>query len=342
MVAKSGVESLPHPMSSLLVSHRLYTERGAELARRASDAGLSLVALPEDCEARLAGDLVSDIEVAFFSTDLYPDFSRQFFSAVRKAPNLKWLHVFNVGVDHPIYTEMLGRGVRLTTSNGSTAEPIAQTAIAALIMLGRNFPRWIEAQRQRRWDPMRADEVPRDISGQTVVVVGLGHIGKEFARLAKALGMKVIALRRSPRNADDPVDEMHTPDKLKELLPRADWLMLTCPLTDETRDLIDADMLARLPATARLINVGRGEVVDEKALIAALQAGQLAGAYLDVFREEPLSAESPLWDLPNVIVTPHNSSVATGNHARVYDMFVDNLTRWKDKRPLANEVGAAK
>ena len=245
-------------MPSLLVSHRLYTERGAELAQRASDAGLTLVALPEDREARLPADLISDIEVAFFSLDLHPDFSRQFFSAVRKAPNLKWLHVFNVGVDHPIYTEMLQRGVRLTTSAGSTAEPIAQTAIAALIMLGRNFPRWIAGQRERRWDPMSTDEFPRDLPGQTMVVLGLGHIGREIARLAKLLGLKIIALRRSPRRAGDPVDEMYTPDRLRDVLPRADWLVLACPLTDETRGLIDADKLALLPATARLINVGRG------------------------------------------------------------------------------------
>ena len=328
-------------MSSLLVSHRLHTERGAELARRASSAGLTLVALPEDPEARLPADGVSDIEVAFFSTDVYPDYSRQFFSAVRKAPNLKWLHVFNVGVDHPIYTEMLRRGVRLTTSAGSTAEPIAQTAIAALIMLARNFPRWIAGQRERRWDPMSTDEFPRDLPGQTVVIVGLGHIGREIARLAKLLGLRVIALRRSPRRAGDPVDEMYTPDRLRDVLPRADWLVLACPLTEETRGLVDADALARLPATGRLINVGRGEVVDEDALIAALQEQRLAGAYLDVFREEPLPPGSPLWDLPNVIVTPHNSSVATGNDARVYDMFVDNLVRWKDGRPLENEVGAA-
>jgi phosphoglycerate dehydrogenase-like enzyme len=328
-------------MPSLLVSHHLLSERGAELARLASDAGLTLVALPQDREGRLAGDLVADIEVAFFSTDLYPDYSRQFFSAVRKAPKLEWLHVFNVGVDHPIYTEMLGRGVRLTTSAGSTAEPIAQTAIAALIMLARNFPRWLDAQRERRWDPMSTDEFPRDLKGQTAVIVGLGHIGKEIARLAKVLGLNVVALRRSPRKADDPVDEMYTPDRLQEVLPRADWLVLACPLTDETRDLIDADMLARLPATARLINIGRGEVVDEDALIAALQEQRLAGAYLDVFREEPLPPGSPLWDLPNVIVTPHNSSVATGNDTRVYDIFVDNLNRWKEGRPLTNEVGAA-
>jgi phosphoglycerate dehydrogenase-like enzyme len=325
-------------MSLLLVSHRLNAERGADLARHAKEAGLEVVALPEDREARLPADVVSRVIVAFFSNDVYPDFSRQFFSAVRKAPAVKWLHVFNVGLDHPIYTEMLERGVRVTTSAGSTAGPIAQTAIAALIMLARNWPRWLAGQREHRWDPMRSHEFPRDLGGQTVVIVGLGSIGREIARLARALGLKVIALRRSPRKSDDPVDEMYTPDRLADVLPRADWLVIACPLTEETRDLIDAPMLARLPASARLINVGRGEVVDETALIEALRTKRLAGAYLDVFRQEPLPPDSKLWDLPNVLVTPHNSSVATGNAGRVYDIFVDNLARWKKGEPLKNEA----
>ena len=327
-------------MSLLLVSHRINAERGADLARYATAAGLEVVALPEDREGRLPADVVARIEVAFFSTDVFPDYSRQFFSSVRKAPNLKWLHVFNVGVDHPIYTEMLGRGVRLTTSAGSTAEPIAQTAIAALIMLAREWPRWLAGQRERRWDPMKTHEFPRDLRGQTAVIVGLGAIGREIARLARLIGLNVIAIRRSPRKPEDPVDEMHAPDELGDVLPRADWLILACPLTDETRGLIDGAMLARLPQTARLINIARGEVVDEDALIDALRSKRLAGAYLDVFRQEPLPSESPLWDMPNVIVTPHNSSAATGNAQRVYDIFVDNLGRWKKGETLANEVGA--
>lgn len=325
-------------MPALLVSHRLNAERGLDLSHHASRAGLEIVALPADRDARLPEDVVARIEVALFSADVFPDFSRQFFSAVRKAPNLKWLHVFNAGVDHPIYTEMLARGVRLTTSSGATAEPIAQTAITALIMLARNFPRWLTAQREHRWDPMRVADFPRDLRGQTAVIVGLGHIGREIARLAQVLGLTVIGVRRSPLRPGDPVDEMHKPDHLPELLPRADWLILACPLTEETRGMVNAEMLARLPHSARLINVGRGEVVDEPALIEALRSGTINGAYLDVFQQEPLPPESPLWDLPNVFLTPHNSAVASGNDQRVYDLFVDNLGHWKLGEPLLNEV----
>jgi phosphoglycerate dehydrogenase-like enzyme len=325
-------------MAVLLVSHCCNTERAADLARHAARAGLDIVALPADREARLSDDICARVDVAFFSTDVFPDFSRQFFSAVRKAPKLQWLHVFNAGVDHPIYTEMLQRGVRLTTSSGSTAEPIAQTAITALLMLGRGFPRWLAAQRQHRWDPVCMPDFPRDLRGQTAVIVGLGHIGKEIARLARLLGLNVIGIRRSPRQPDDLVDELHAPERLAEVLPRADWLILACPLTAETKGLVNADLLARLPRGARLINIARGEIVDEAALIAALRSQHLGGAYLDVFHQEPLPADSPFWDMPNVFVTPHNSSAAAGNDERVYRMFVENLGRWSRSEPLLNEV----
>jgi phosphoglycerate dehydrogenase-like enzyme len=327
-------------MSALLVSHVCHAMFGADLAAALArlDLKLDVLVLPEDSNARLAEADIARVEIAFFSQDIVPDFSRQFFSAVRKAPNVKWLHVFNVGVDHPIFTEMLARGVRLTTSTGTTAEPIAQTALTGLLMLARGFPHWLKAQREHRWDPVRLQVSPRDLKGQTVLVYGLGEIGREFARLAKALGLYVIGVRRSPRRADDPVDELRTPDQLDQLLPRADWLMLACPLTAETRGLITAQRLALLPRGAHIINIARGEVIDEPALIAALQSGHLAGAYLDVFAEEPLPATSPLWDMPNVLVTPHNSSTALGNERRVFDMFVNNLERWKRGAPLINEV----
>lgn len=328
-------------MTTLLISSRLHSERGADIAAHAQRLGmaLELVVLPADPEGRLADADCARLDLAFFSSDIFPTHSRQFFSTLRKAPALQWLHVFNAGVDHPIYTEMLQRGVRLTTSAGSTAVPIAQTAITGLLMLARNFPRWLAAQGERRWDPMRPPDFPRDLVGQTALVLGLGSIGREIARLAQALGLKVIGIRRSPQRPGDPVDELHAPQKLAELLPRADWLIVACPLTAETRGLIDAAMLARLPRGACIINIARGEIIDETAMIAALRERRLAGAYLDVFAKEPLE-ESPLWDLPNVLVTPHNSAAAMGNDERVYQMFIANLAMWHQGKALRNAVSA--
>ncbi len=313
---------------------------GAELAATLDRLKLPLdmLVLPADKDARPSEANLARIEVAFFSQDNFPDYSRQFFSAARKASNLKWLHAFNVGVDHPIYTEMLERGVRITTSAGTTAEPIAQTALTGMLMLSRSFPHWLKAQREHRWDPVRLQQSPRDLPGQTVLVVGLGGIGAAFARLACALGLRVIGVRRGVRKADDPVDEMHAPDQLDALLPRADWLMLACPLTVETRRLITAQRIALLPQGAHILNIARGEVIDEAAMIAALQSGHLAGAYLDVFEQEPLPAASPLWDMPNVLVTPHNSTNSRGNERRVFECFVKILEQWKNHAPLTNEV----
>src|SRR5688572_5249709 len=185
-------------MTTLLVSHRVYATLADDIMRHAQRAriALDIVALPGDSEARLPEADCAKIDLAYFSLDIFPTYSRQFFSAVRKAPKLAWLHVFNAGVGHPIYTEMLARGVRLTTSSGTAAVPIAQTAIAGMLILARNFPYWLERQRERRWEPMR-ESVPRDLAGQTAVVIGIGHIGREIARLARALGLKVIGIRRS-------------------------------------------------------------------------------------------------------------------------------------------------
>jgi phosphoglycerate dehydrogenase-like enzyme len=326
-------------MTTLLVSSRLHAERGTDIAAHAQRLGVTLeqVVLPADPEGRLSDADCARLDLAFFSNDIFPIYSRQFFSTVRKAPALQWLHVFNAGVDHPIYTEMLQRGVRLTTSAGSTAVPIAQTAITGLLMLARNFPRWLTAQQERRWDPMRPLNFPRDLVGQTALVLGLGSIGREIARLAQALGLKVIGIRRSPQQPGDLVDELHTPDKLPLLLPRCDWLIIASPLTTETRGLINAAMLARLPTGACIINIARGEIIDETAMIAALREQRLGGAYLDVFEKEPL-AESPLWDLPNVLITPHNSAAATGNDERIYRMFLGNLECWHHGKPLRNAV----
>lgn len=326
-------------MTGLLVSHHFNTRHGADFVAAAHRRGIDieLLALPPDPESRIADATAARAAVAYFSGDIFPRFAKQFFSATRKAPALKWMQVFNAGIDHPVFASVLARGVRLTTSSGTAAEPIAQTAIAGMLMLARGFPRWLAGQRARKWDPAPPPDFPRDLRGQTLLVYGLGPIGCEIARLARLLGLKVIGVRRSQAPVAH-VDAMYTPDKLGELLPQADWLVLACPLTDETRGMVNAALLDKLPRGARIINISRGEVMDEPALIAALRSGQLGGAYLDVFMQEPLPADSPLWDLPNVIVTPHNSSASSGNESRINALFLDNLQRWTENQPLLNEV----
>jgi phosphoglycerate dehydrogenase-like enzyme len=326
-------------VTGLLVSHQFNARYGKDFVAAAKHSGveLDLLVLPDDPEARIADASAARADIAYFSSDIFPKFAKQFFSATRKAAALKWMQVFNAGVDHPVFASVLERGVRLTTSSGTAAEPIAQTAIAGMLMLARRFPRWLAGQRAHQWNPLTLTEFPRDLRGQTMLVYGLGPIGVEIARLARLLGLNVIGVRRSAAPVEH-VDAMHTPDQLGELLPRCDWLVVACPLTNETRGMVDATLLAQLPRGAHIINISRGEVADEPALIAALQSGQLGGAYLDVFAQEPLPAESPLWDLPNVIVTPHNSAASAGNDPRINALFLDNLNRWSAGRPLVNEV----
>jgi phosphoglycerate dehydrogenase-like enzyme len=167
-------------------------------------------------------------------------------------------------------------------------------------------------------------------------MIGMGAVGSNFARYAQAFGLHVIAVRRSPMKPGEPADEMYPPARLAEVLPRADWLMLTCPLTPETSNLINAEAIKRMKKGARLINVSRGEVVDEAAVIDALRSGQLGGAYIDPFTVEPLPKDSPFWDLPNVVITPHNAAASNGNEKRVSEIFVANFGRWVRGEPLAN------
>jgi phosphoglycerate dehydrogenase-like enzyme len=329
--------------TGVLVSDRFPAELAERCERYAEGLGRNLawIHVPADPQARVPDELLPSIQVAFYTSDVYETRPRAFFSAVRKAPNLRWLQTFNVGVDHPIFAELLGRGIRVTSAAGTSAVPIAQSAITGLLMLARGFPAWIKAQQAHTWLQFRGSAGPVDLAGQTLCVLGMGSIGSEIARLGQALGMTVIGIRRSPRTGADPVAEMHTPEALSSVLPRCNWLAIACPLTVATRRLIDGPMLARLPKGARVINIARGEIVDEAALITALCEGHLAGAYLDVFEKEPLPPESPLWDLPNVIVTPHNCGASSGNDARVLALFGANLERWLGGQPLVNEITQA-
>lgn len=324
-------------MPTLLVSPHI--ERTYRAAIEAAWPGIRLRVLPADPGERLPPEALEDIDFAYFSGDVYPEYSRSFFAATQGAANLRWLHTFNAGVDNPVFRRFLDRGVVISTSSGSTARPIAQSVIGGMLLLARPFLRWADAQRRRVWEPVPASEAPADLDGQRMTVVGLGAIGSEVARLAQAFGLQVTGVRRTARRPGDVVDRIEPPSRLIELAGETDWLVLACPLTEETRGLVSAAVLRALPRGARLINVARGEVVDEAALIDVLREGHLAGAYLDVFATEPLPAGSDLWALPNVIVSPHNSAVAAGNERRATEgYFLPNLERMRKGEPLVNEV----
>ena len=330
-------------MTGVLLTRTFLAGYREAVERAAREASLPIEIIVHENErgSTLGPELRDSVDVAFLSGDLYPGNFRGFFESINGCANLKWVQVFYVGVEGPLWVPLFERGVTLTKAAGASAQAIAQTAIGGVLMLSRPFQHWQAAQRDHAWRPLTAEDplAPRDLRDQTMVIVGVGAIGGHIARLAKALGMTVVGVRRMP-GPEINVDEVVHPSGLDAVLPRADWLTLACPLTDETRGLIDARRLGLLPQGARIANVARGAVIDEEAMIAALRSGRLGGAYLDVFAAEPLPAESPLWDLPNVIVTPHNSTVSASKYQREAEVFLDNLARWAGGAPLTNLVTA--
>ncbi|MYZ42301.1 D-2-hydroxyacid dehydrogenase [Schauerella aestuarii] len=272
------------------------------------------------------GFVSRDITGASTKFDVKPD-TAMYYEALLHAPHLQWVHIHSAGLDRPIYIDLQARGVTVTNSAGHNARSVAQMALGGVLALSRHLPRFMAAQREARWLPPFEQAPPRDLDGQVAVIVGWGAIGQHIAQVLQALAVRVRVARHDASRAAQGADITVAYDAVGTLLADADWLILACPISDATLRLIDAEALARLPAHAHLINVSRGTVVDEAALIDALTHGRLAGAYLDVFEQEPLPADSPLWRLDNVIATPHSSGHSSGNRERVLQMFLRELAR---------------
>jgi len=311
---------------SILVSADVERRQAASLEQAAPGIPRRVLQ-PDDPSAGVA-----DVEVAYFSGDLFPDRVRPLASALRAIPDLRWLHTFSAGVDDRFFQRMLARGIRISTSSGASAVPIAQTVMLYLLALSRDLPGWLADQAARRWAPRGIV----DLQGRRLLVIGLGPIGLAVARLGVAFGMDVVGLRRTPRG-DEPCHTLPL-SKLSDQLCEADAVVLALPLQAETRGLLGAAELALMKPDALVVNVGRGEVVDELALVAALVAGRLGGAGLDVFEVEPLPQDSALWSLPNVIVTPHSSGTSSGNLLRADEIFLANLERYVAGESLRNEA----
>ena len=320
-------------MTTALVSKQFIAQFSDAVKVIGEHAGksISFMTLPETKGARLTQADCDRIDCVFLDRDMRFDeqLSAAYSDALLRMNNLKWVHFTSSGIGQQLYaSELNAKGVITTSSTGSNAEPVAQTGFTGLMMLARCLPHHIQSQHKHEWRPLRGAALPDDLRGQTLLLIGVGAVGKTFAGYARALGLKIIGVRRSPMSPDDPVDEMVPPSKLHDVLPRADWIVIACPLTPETDNLLNAEAFRHMKKGVRLINIGRGEVVDETALIAALRSGQLGGAALDAHIQEPLPKDSPLWDLPNVIITPHNASASTGNEKRSADMFVANFGHW--------------
>lgn len=309
-------------------------------------AGAAIAAVLGPCPHRfVAPEPGVDADIAFVSRDItglstkhavLPE-TQAFYDAMLGAPSLRWVHAHSAGTDRPVYVQLQTRGVAISTSSGANAAVVAQTAVAGLLALARRFPLLMRAQQARSWAPLIGSGLPRDLAQQTAVVVGWGPIGRHIAAVLGVLELRLAVVRSSAEAAGPDLPTFAFED-IRSVLPQADWLLLACPLTERTRGLIDADALALLPRGAHLVNVARGELVDEPTLTEALANGRLAGAFLDVFAHEPLSSASPLWQLDNVIVTPHSAGFSDGNEARVTAIFTDNLGRWLAGEALRNTV----
>lgn len=251
-------------------------------------------------------------------------------------PRVRWIQATSSGIGQ--FVRRMGYDRRMpdtvfTTARGVHAQPLAEFALMAMLFHSRRGLEIIEAQRERHWERFAGT----DLVGRSLVIVGLGAIGVRLARVAAVLGMRVLGVKR---NASTPVPEgvesVHSMDALASLLPEADFLVLAAPHTDETEGMIGGTELRLLPKGAALINVGRGALVRESELVEALEAGVLGGAYLDVFETEPLPKDSPLWGMPNVMVSPHSGSTSDRENERITEIFCDNLERYLRGAALRN------
>jgi D-2-hydroxyacid dehydrogenase (NADP+) len=254
------------------------------------------------------------------------------------APNLRWASFWSAGLDKRITPEMEARGLLVTSASGVHGPNIAEQVMAYMLMFTRRISYYMRSQIAGQWTHGK-DMTFEELTGKTLGIVGLGHIGRTLATRALSFGMRIVATKRDTSNASKesfPLEAMYPAEDLPKMVERCDHVCIAVPYTRETHHLFDADLLSHMKSTAYLYNISRGKIVDEQALIEALEAGRLRGAGLDVFETEPLGQDSPLWAMENVIITPHIAGFTPYYFARVAALFADNLERYLEGQPLQN------
>jgi phosphoglycerate dehydrogenase-like enzyme len=257
---------------------------------------------------------------------------------VQRAPKVRWIQASSSGIGE--WVRRLGivdTPIIATNAAGIHALPLAEFVVFAMLYFAKNWPRMASEQRAHHWERCAIET----LEGKTLGIVGLGRVGRTVAKLARPFGLRIVATRRTPVERDgggSDIDVTYGPEGLNEVLSQSQYLVLSVPHTSETVGMIGPAELARLPRGAVLINIARGSVLSEPALIESLQSGHLGGAALDVVAHEPLAADSPLWPMPNVLITPHSMSTALEENERLTDLFCDNLHRYLDGQPLRNVI----
>ncbi len=259
---------------------------------------------------------------------------------LKDAERLKWIQSIGVGFNQFPLEELKRRGIRLTNAAGVNANAVSEHAIALILAFSRRLPEARDNQHRKHWRPMISDPRAREdeLSGKTLGIVGLGTIGNRLATFGKAFGMRVIGTKGNPATYQGVADEVLPPERIDRLFDSADFVVLCCPLRPETTNLIGAAELKRMRRSSYLINVARGPVVVEAELISALRGGEIAGAALDVAISEPLGPDSPLWDMPNVLLTPHTGGETSLYEKRLVDIIVENVRRWERGEPFIHQV----
>jgi phosphoglycerate dehydrogenase-like enzyme len=325
---------MPEIKNVLVVTYLMKRENRRKLLEVLSPAHIDFC-MPNETEK--IADFVQHADVAILEGDAS--------DLILSGPNLKWIHCFHAGLDKTVRPDIFERGIILTSSSGRSAPALAEHALMFMLALTYDFPEMYRAQQDRHWSGGREYFMKYGLNKtgmykKTVGIVGLGKTGQELARLSKGFDMRVLGWRRS---ADKPanVDEVFSTDRgdsLEALLTRSDYVVLSAGLNDATYHIINRDTLKKMKSTAFLINIGRGSLVDEPALIEVLTNGSIAGAGLDTFEKEPLPESSPLWTLPNVLITPHTTPALPDKEERAMSYLYQNINAFRTDGHFVNRL----